>query len=185
MTKKNNPTYLELQNEQLIPTNVPEHAAITLSVAARQFIDNWIKRYPKEHKRSGIFEALRFVQEENNGHLNVPLMDAVAHYLGLPSIAAYEVAAFYSMYHLNPVGKNVISMCTNISCMLNGAEEIFEHLKARLGVNLHETTPDGKFTLEEAECLGACIAAPACLINKTYYEKLTPEKVDEILDKLK
>jgi NADH-quinone oxidoreductase subunit E len=150
----------------------------------REHIDQWNLRYPPDQKRSGVFEALRVVQERNKGSLTVELMDAVAAYLGLPNIAVYEVATFYSMYYLNPMGKQVIDVCTNISCMLNGSEKILEHLKKRLGINLNETTKDGKFTLKEVECLGACIAPPVCQIGKKYYENLTPEKMDEILEGL-
>lgn len=155
-----------------------------LSATVRQHIDQWLLRYPTEQKRSGVFEALRLVQEENGGSLTVPLMDAVAEYLAMPKIAVYEVATFYSMYHLEPQGKYVIELCTNISCMLNESEKILEHLKKRLGVELNETTADGQFTLKEVECLGACAASPVCQIGKKYYEKLTPERMDEILQGL-
>jgi NADH-quinone oxidoreductase subunit E len=151
-----------------------------LSPQVRVHIDQWILRYPPEQKRSGVFEALRVVQEEN-GFLTTDLMDAVADYLGLPHIAVYEVATFYTMYHLQPVGKHVVDVCTNISCALNNAENILAHFKNRLGIDLNETTPDGLFTLKEVECLGACVEAPACQIGKKYYVKLTPEKVDEII----
>lgn len=162
-----------------------EHKKIELSASARAHIDKWLLRYPPEQKRSGVFEALRYVQEENNGSLTVELMDAVADYLGLPNVAVYEVATFYTMYYLNPVGQHVIDVCTNISCMLNGSEKILEHLKKRLGINLNETTSDGKFTLKEVECLGACVSPPVCMIGKKYFENLTPEKVDEMLAALK
>lgn len=162
-----------------------ETKQITLSKALRDHLDQWNLRYPPEQKRSGIFEALRCVQEENGGYLSVGLMDAVAEYLGLPKIAVYEVATFYTMYHLDPVGRHVINLCTNISCSLNGAEHILEHLKKRLKINLNETTQDGKFTLKEVECLGACVAPPVCQIGKKYHENLTPEKMDEILAALK
>jgi NADH-quinone oxidoreductase subunit E len=155
-----------------------------LSPAIRQHIDQWIQRYPADQKRSGVFEALRLVQAENQGYLTVPLMDAVADYLGMSNIAVYEVATFYSLYHLNPVGRHVIDVCTNISCSLNGSSEIVEHLKKRLGIDLNETTADGKITLREVECLGACIAPPVCQIGNQYHEKLSPEKMDEILSKL-
>lgn len=155
-----------------------------LSPAIREHIDQWILRYPPEQKRSGVFEALRVVQAENNGSLSVELMDAVADYLGMPNIAVYEVATFYSLYHLNPVGRHVIDVCTNISCSLNGSEQVVEHLKKRLGIDFDQTTADGKFTLREVECLGACVAPPVCQIGKKYYEKLSPEKIDEILSKL-
>ncbi len=154
-----------------------------LSPAICEHIDKWILRYPPEHKRSGVFEALRVVQAANQGYLSVELMDAVADYLGMSKIAVYEVATFYSLYHLNPVGEHVIDVCTNISCSLNGSSEIVTHLKQRLGIEMNETTPDGKFTLREVECLGACIAPPVCQIGHEYYENLTKEKMDEILKK--
>lgn len=150
----------------------------------REHMDKWLLRYPPEQRRSGVFEALRVVQERNGGWLTTELMDAVAAYLGISNIAVYEVAAFYSMYFIHPVGKHMLDICTNISCMLNGSKEIMAHLKQKLQIDTNETTADGKFTLREVECLGACVAAPACQIGKKYYEKLTPEKMDEILEKL-
>lgn len=150
-----------------------------------EHIKQWILRYPPEHKRSGVFEALRLVQERNGGSLTVPLMDAVADLLEMPAIAVYEIAAFYTLYYLDPVGQHVINICTNISCGLNGAENIVEHCKKSLKIDLNETTADGKFTLKEVECLGACIAAPVCQIGKKYYENLTPEKMEVILATLK
>lgn len=155
-----------------------------ISASAREQIAKWIKRYPHDQKRSGVFEALRLVQEENGGSLTPALMDAVAQELGMPNIAVYEVATFYSLYFLNPVGKHVIDVCTNISCSLNGSEEMVEHLKKRLGINFNETTPDGKFTLREVECLGACVSAPVCQVGKSYHENLTTEKIDSLLEKL-
>ena len=152
-----------------------------LSDSIRAELDQWLERYPADQKRSGVFEALRLVQDHNQGHLTTQLMDAVADYLGMPHIAVYEVATFYTMYNLEPVGRHVIDVCSNISCMLNGADNIIAHLKTKLGVDLNETTPDGQFTLREVECLGACIAPPVCQIGKQYYESLTPEKIDEIL----
>ncbi len=152
-----------------------------LSASTREHIDKWIKRYPAEQKQSGVFEALRLVQEENNGSLTVELMDAVADYLGMPAIAVYEVATFYTMYRLQPVGRHVIEVCTNVSCMLNNVDRVVDHLKQRLGIDLNETTADGKFTIKEVECLGACVSAPVCQVGKKYYEHLTPEKVDEML----
>ena len=154
---------------------------ITLSSAFLKYMDEWLLRYPKDQRRSGVFEALRFVQEENKGFLTRPLMDAVADYLNIPKVAVYEVATFYTMYHLEPVGQRVVELCTNVSCMLNGAEKLLVHLKKRLNVEVNETTADGKFTLKEVECLGACVAAPVCQVGKKYYENLTKEKIDEIL----
>ncbi len=158
-----------------------ENKQTLLSPALRAHLDQWNLRYPPEKKSSGVFEALRCVQEENGGYLTVDLMNAVADFLNMPRIAVYEVATFYTMYHLDPVGRHIIDVCTNISCALNGAEHILEHLKKRLGIELNQTTSDGKFTLKEVECLGACVAPPVCQIGKKYYENLTVEKIDEIL----
>jgi len=151
----------------------------------REQIDHWILRYPPEQKRSGVFEALRLVQERNHGSLTTPLMEAVADYLGMSHIAVYEIATFYSLYQLEPVGRHQIDVCTNISCSLNGAENILDCFKNKLGIEVNETTADGKFTLKEVECLGACIKPPVCMIGKKYYENLTPEKIDDILQALK
>lgn len=158
--------------------------AVPLSIKSRQAIDEWLKRYPVDQKRSAVLQALMIVQTENGGWLTESLMDAVADYLALPRIAVYEVATFYSLYHLKPVGRHVIDVCTNVSCLLSGSEEIVAHLQKRLNISSGETTVDGKFTLREVECLAACAAAPACQIGKKYYEKLTPEKIDQLLNEL-
>ncbi len=159
--------------------------ARVLSDHAREHIDHWIAKYPPDRKRSAVLAALREVQHENGGHLTVELMDAVADYLELPAIAVYEVASFYSMFELQPVGRHSISVCTNISCMLCGSDEIVCHLQKKLGIKLGESTPDGKFFLKrEEECLAACAFAPMMQINHVYYENLTIEKVDQILDSL-
>ena len=155
-----------------------------LSADIREHINKWALRYPADQRRSAVLEALRVVQERNGGSLTTELMDAVADLLGIPPIAVYEVATFYSLYFLQPVGRHVVDVCTNISCALNNAEAVLAHFKQRLGIDLNETTADGKFTLRAVECLGACVAAPVCQIGKTYYEKLTVEKVDDILGKL-
>ena len=155
--------------------------AVVLSKEICQEIDKWIAKYPVGQERSAVFEALRLVQEHHNNALTTPLMDAVADYLKIPAIAVYEVASFYTMYNLSPTGKHVIEVCSNISCMLNGSQKIIQHLKARLGIDVNETTADGKFTLKEVECLGACVAPPVCQIGKKYHENLTAEKVDEII----
>ncbi len=153
-----------------------------LSPALCAKIEEWNKRYPPDKKASGVLQALHYAQAENGGSLTQELLDAVADFLEMPRTAVYEVATFYTLYHLKPVGRQVISVCTNISCMLRGAEDLVEHLKKRLGVELNGTTPDGQYTLCEAECLGACVGAPMLQLGKKYYENLTPEKVDEILD---
>ena len=163
---------------------MPVDEKVKLSASVRAKIDAWLKRYPADQTRSGVIEALRYTQEENNNWLTVPLMDAVADYLNLPKIAVYEVASFYTMLNTQPVGRHMIEVCTNISCMLSGCDKIVDHLKKRLQINFNEITPDGKFMLREAECLAACANAPMFQIGRKYYEDLTPEKVDRILDDL-
>jgi NADH-quinone oxidoreductase subunit E len=160
------------------PTNT------VLSEKVRTDIDRWIVRYPADQKRSGVMQALSFAQEENKGYLTIGIMDAVADYLGMPRIAVYEVVSFYTMYHTKPVGKYILNICTNISCMLCDCEKIVQHLKKRLQIDFNETTPDKKFTLREVECLGACANAPVIHVGNQYYENLTPEKVDAMLDEL-
>jgi len=155
-----------------------------ISEQSRAEIDRWIKKYPEEQKRSAVMAALRIVQDQNNGFLTNDLMDAVAEYLDMPSIAVYEVATFYSMYELEPVGRHKICLCTNISCMLCGSDNIVEHLTQRLGIKMGQTTPDGRYTLKEVECLGACVDAPMFQIGDTYYGNLTTDKIDKILEDL-
>ncbi len=147
-------------------------------------IDQWIRKYPEDQKQSAVMAALRIVQDANGGWLTEELMDAVAEYLEMPKVSVYEVATFYSMYELKPVGRHKICVCTNISCMLCGSDRIVEHLKNKLGIGFGEITEDGRFSLKEVECLGACGGAPMMQIGRQYYENLTPEKVDEILDAL-
>ncbi len=155
-----------------------------LTKDSRAEIDRWIAKYPAEQKQSAVMAALRIVQEQNEGHLTTELMDAVAQYLQMDPIAVYEVATFYSMYEMKPVGRHKICVCTNISCMLCGSEEIVEHLKKKLGIGFGEVTPDGRFSLKEVECLGACVGAPMFQIGEHYYEHLTTEKVDRILNEI-
>lgn len=155
-----------------------------LSEASRAEIDHWVAKYPAEQKQSAVMAALRIAQEQNGGWLSEELIQAVADYLGMPKIAVYEVATFYAMYELAPVGRHKICVCNSISCMLNGSEQIIEYLKRKLGVDVGEVTPDGKFSIKEVECLGACIGAPMCMIGKEYYEHLTPDSIDRLLDEL-
>jgi len=157
-----------------------------LSQHAQAEIDRWIAKYPPDRKRSAVLAALREVQHDNHGYLTTELMDAVAEYLNLPPIAVYEVASFYSMLETEPVGRHSISVCTNISCLLRGAEEIMQHAEKKLGIKTGETTSDGRcFLKREEECLAACCGAPMMMVDHKYYENLTLEKVDEILDSLK
>lgn len=150
----------------------------------RAQIDKWIAKYPEGWQQSAVMAALSIMQDENGGWLTEEIMNDVAAYLDMPPIAVYEVATFYSMYELKPVGRNKVCVCTNISCMINGSDKIVDHLESKLNVKLGETTADDKFTLKEVECLGACGGGPMMQIGKEYYENLSPEKVDEILDGL-
>jgi len=143
-------------------------------------IDQEIAKYPLEHKQSAVMAALRIAQDEH-GWLSVPLMDYIAELLAMRPIQVYEVATFYTMYDLKPGGRHKISVCTNISCLLRGSDDIVAHLKGRLGIGFGETTADGRFTLKEVECLAACGGAPMFQVDKTYYENLTPARIDEIL----
>jgi NADH-quinone oxidoreductase subunit E len=156
-----------------------------LSAESRASIDAWIAKYPAEQKKSAVLSALQAAQEQNGGWVTRELMDAVADYLEMPPVLVYEVGTFYSMIELEPVGRNMVALCTNISCMLCGAETLVEHVEKKLGIKLGETTPDGRITLKmEEECLAACAAGPMMTVNGHYHEKLTPEKVDAILDGL-
>ncbi len=162
-----------------------EKKSVPLSAHARAEIDHWLAKYPPDRKRSAVLAALRTVQHENGGYLTQALLDAVAEYLQLPNIAVYEVATFYSMFELQPVGRHSISVCNNISCLLRGGDRIVAHLEKKLGIKVGESTADGKFYLKrEEECLAACAAAPMMQVDHVYYEHLTPEKVDRILDSL-
>ena len=155
-----------------------------LSEGIKEKINSWLKKYPPEQARSALLPALHIVQDAHEGSLTETALEAVADYLQLPKVAVFEVATFYSMYNLKPVGRHQINLCTNISCMLNHSDKIHKHLKNKLGISYNETTPDGKFTLRQVECLAACAAAPVCMINKTYHGNLTPEKIDIILEEL-
>ena len=146
-------------------------------------IDRELAKFPADRRQSALMAALRIAQEEH-GWLSPELIEYVAGVIGVPAVRALEVATFYSMYDLEPVGKHKIEVCTNISCMLRGCDKIVDHLKNKLDVDFGETTEDGKFTLREVECLAACAGAPMMQIGHDYYEDLTPEKVDQILEGL-
>ncbi len=157
-----------------------------LSEHTRAQIDHWVAKFPPGRQRSACIAALRAAQEQNHGHLTKQLMDAVATYLSLPPIQVYEVASFYSMLETHACGRHHVSICTNISCMLNGADELVKHAERKLGIKLDESTPDGRiFLKDEHECLAACTGAPMMMVDHVYHEHLTPEKLDQILDELK
>jgi NADH-quinone oxidoreductase subunit E len=156
-----------------------------LSAESRATIDAWLSKFPAEQKQSAVLAALQAAQHQNGGWVTRELMDAVADYLDIAKIQVYEVGSFYSMIELEPVGRNMVAVCTNLSCMLCGSETIVEHVEKKLGIKLGETTVDGRITLKlEEECLAACAAGPMMTVNGHYHENLTPEKVDEILDGL-
>ena len=156
-----------------------------LSDHVREEINRWTARFPEERQRSAVIGALHAVQHENGGFLTDEQLNAVADYLQLPAIQVYEVATFYSMFQTKPVGRHNVAICTNISCMLRGADDIVEHVEAKLGIKLGESTADGRVYLkEEEECLAACCGAPMMMVDHKYHENLSKEKVDEILDAL-
>jgi NADH-quinone oxidoreductase subunit E len=156
-----------------------------LSDHVREEIDHWVAKFPPDRKRSAVISALHAVQHENQGHLTPDLMDAVAEYLGLPNILVYEVASFYSMFETKPVGRHHISVCTNISCMLRGSQEVVDHIEKKLGIKTGDSTPDGRIYLKrEEECLAACCGAPMMMVDHVYHENLTQQSIDKILDEL-
>lgn len=153
----------------------------SLSQSARAEIDQWLKKYPSEQKQSALLPALHIVQKEHGGWLPKAAIDLVADYLGISHIAAYEVATFYSMYDLAPVGKHKIRICTSISCMLCGSDRLKSALETKLGIKTGETTADGIFTLKEVECLAACAGAPVVMIDEQYHERVQIEDLDQLL----
>ncbi|WP_116964502.1 NADH-quinone oxidoreductase subunit NuoE [Fastidiosibacter lacustris] len=161
-----------LEKKQIFPGHITE------------LLENWEKRYPKDQQRSVIIPGLHILQDHNNGYLTIELMDKLAQYLSVPVAHVYEVATFYSMYDLQKVGRHKLNVCTNLSCMLNGAKKIMTHIENRLGIKAGETTPDGRITLKSVECQGACCGAPMLEVDKVFYENLTIGKVDQLLDSL-
>ena len=156
-----------------------------LSAESLAQIDHELTKYPPDQKQSAVMSALRIAQAEL-GWLSRDTIEFVANYLAMPAIAAYEVATFYNMYDLQPVGRNKVTLCTNLPCQLQGADKIAEHLQARLGIGFGETTADGRYTLKEGECMGACGHGPLCLHNNhKMHDHLTPESVDKLLDDMK
>ena len=157
-----------------------------LSEETRHEIDHWVAKFPPGRQRSASLSALRAAQEQNNGFLTPDLIDAVAEYLKLPPIQLYEVATFYSMFETHPCGRHHVSICTNISCMLRGADDLVAHAEKKLGIKLGESTPDMRIFLKrEEECLAACNNAPMMMVDHVFHENLTPQDLDRILDELK
>jgi NADH-quinone oxidoreductase subunit E len=159
---------------------------VALDERTRARIDAWLAKFPADRRRSAVIQALMAAQEQNGGWLSDEIVTAVAKYIGIPAVWAYEVASFYSMLHLGQCGRHKVSICTNISCWLNGAQSLVEHAEQRLGIKLGESTPDGRVHLvAEEECLAACVRAPMALVDGHYHENLTPETLDQVLDSLK
>ncbi|CAC9440370.1 NADH-ubiquinone oxidoreductase chain E (EC [uncultured Gammaproteobacteria bacterium] len=156
-----------------------------ISNKAKKQIDTWVAKYPTGRQSSAVMEALKIVQAENGNSLSAESIQAVANYLEMPSIAAAEVATFYENYNHKPVGKHTIRICHNISCMLNGADDLVSYLEKKLGVKTGQVTKDGLLNVKKVECLGACVGAPMFQIGDTYYENLTEKKIDDIVDNLK
>ncbi len=155
-----------------------------LSEQIQTRINRELKKYPADQKQSAVMAALRFVQDEKGWIANEDMAD-VAAYLGMPKMAVYEVATFYHMYNLKPMGKHTLTVCTNLSCTLCGAEETVAYLKSKLGIGLGEVTADGKYGLREGECMGACKDAPLFTVNnKRLCGRLGKEKIDQILAEL-
>ncbi len=155
-----------------------------LSQSIQDKINRELKKYPADQKQSAVMSALRFVQDEKGWISNDDMAD-VADYLGMPHVAVYEVATFYHMYNLTPMGRHTLTVCTNLSCQLMGANETLDYLKSKLGIGLNEVTADGKFGLREAECMGACVEGPLLTVsNKRLCSRLTPAKIDQILAEL-
>jgi NADH-quinone oxidoreductase subunit E len=158
---------------------------MSLSTESLKKIDREVAKFPAEQKQSAVMAALTIAQNEQ-GWLSTETMQEVAGYLGMPPIAVYEVASFYTMYNLKPVGKYKLSICTNLPCQLQGATTCAEHAKKKLGIEYGETTTDGMFTLKEGECFGACGDAPVFLVNdRDMRVKITAEKFDQMIDTLK
>ena len=154
-----------------------------LSPTSLELVEQEVAKYPADRRPSALMAALRICQDEH-GFLTPERIEYVAEVIGVPAIRAYEVATFYSMYEHASMGEHTIKVCTNISCMLRGSDEIVSHLESRLGVKLGEVTADGKIGLKEVECLGACVGAPMLQADKEYIENLTPEIIDTMLAEL-
>ena len=160
-------------------------SAALISDDSKRRIDREVAKFPADQKQSAVMAALAIAQDQH-GWLSSAVMDDVAKYLGMPTIAVYEVATFYNMYNLKPTGKCKITVCTNLPCALSGGVDAAEYLKKKLGVDWRETTPDGNFTLVEGECMGACGDAPVLLVNnKRMCSFMSNEKLDALIEELK
>jgi NADH-quinone oxidoreductase subunit E len=166
-------------------TLTPNGAPFRYSPEALAEVLALTKKYPEGRGKSAIIRALHIAQEENHGWLNIAAMDHVAEVLGITSIEVYEVATFYSMYNLEPVGKYVLEFCHTGPCAIEGAERLIAYTQQKLGIRTGQTTPDGLFTLKEVECLGACGYAPMMQVGEFYHEHLNEEKMDQFIEDCK
>ena len=166
-------------------SDIPQPYSFEFNPETQQAADAFIAKYPDGRQESAVMPLLDLAQRQHGGWLPRAAMDYVADYLAMPPIRVYEVATFYTMYNLQPVGKNHVQICTNLPCWLRGSDAIVEACKRTLGVEFGGTTEDGEFTLSEMECLGACVNAPMMQINDDYYEDLDPVSAESILTELK
>jgi len=166
------------------PQTNPNGGRLRFSDEALRKVDAIFKRYPAEHRESALLPVLHLAQRSFGGWLSREALDYVAEIMDMPPIRVYEVATFYTMYNLEPVGKHHVQVCTNISCWLCASDDIVKALEEKLRIGMGKTTEDARFTLTEVECLGACVNAPMMQINDDYHENLTPGKVSEIIDGL-
>jgi NADH-quinone oxidoreductase subunit E len=158
---------------------------MSLSAESLRKIDREVAKYPPDQKQSAVMSALIIAQDEK-GWLSTETMDYVAKYLGMPPVQVYEVATFYSMYNLKPTGRFKLTLCTCLPCGLQGSLAAADHLREKLGIDFNETTPDGRFTLKEGECMGACAMAPVLLVNnKKMHDYMSKEKLDQLIEELK
>ena len=173
-----------LEKKIIHPLHQKQNIEICFSEAILEKVQKIISRYPEGKQKSALLPILHIAQEELGGYLSVDIMDYVSRLLGIEPIEVYEVATFYSQYYLVPTGKFVIETCRTGPCAICGGEAIQSYLEKKLAIKTGESTPDGLFTLKTVECLGACGSAPVMQINTEFYEFLTPEKIDHIIDTL-
>lgn len=166
-------------------TRAPEGDPFEFTAENRKWANAQIKKYPAGRGGSAVIPLLMRAQEQNGGHLTRQAIEYVAEYLDIPKMRAMEVASFYTMFHLKPMGEHVIEICRTTPCWLRGSDDILAVCEEELGITIGETTEDGRFSLVEMECMGACVNAPMCSIHKRYYEDLGKESMKEILRALK
>lgn len=174
---------MSAQIHGVLPFDKEKRKQIRFSDEALQTIESIKKRYPEGKQKSALIPVLHIAQAESDGWLSPEVMDYVAELLNIMPIEVFEVASFYTMFNLKPVGKCVLEVCHTSSCWLNGANEILEYLEKKLGIKVGETTPDGMFTIKTVECLGSCGTAPMMQCGVSYHENLTFEKIDAIIEK--